>query len=156
MTVKIRTASMDEVPHGQGVRIKIQHHAYDMHNLAEDVAARITATLIGRPQGCVYFTPITTVSCQMPTAAFFRQVRREQARWCRQSSSTFPRKIRRRSSNWVSGGEWIGDKFARYLDRALCFTGILFIDGTFIQPHLWPEPTTGTGKVKRNGSERAR
>ena len=42
---------------------------------------------------------------------------------------------------WKSGGgEWLKNKYDRYLDRALCFTGILYIDGQLILPHNWPGP----------------
>ena len=134
------------------VTVKIQRHASDMHSLAEDVGQRIVTILKQHPTGCFFFNPAITISCLQPTEEFFRAIRKEQARWCRQAGNTFPRKIRRSSSKWVSGGEWISNKFARYLDRALCFMGILFHNGKFIPTHEWPKSgrspgTSGTPSI---------
>ncbi len=117
--------------------VTIQRHPIDMHVLTEDVGHRVVATLNRNPAGCFYFNPAVTVSCSIPTADFFCILRKEQAKWCRQASKTFPRNVRRTASKWVGGGEWINHKYARFLDRALCFTGILFIDGQLIPSHAW-------------------
>lgn len=121
-------------------KVKVARHVIDMHTLADDVGKRVVATLERDPTGCVYFNPAVTVSCPTFLPEFSRIVRNEQSRWCRQASKTFPRSVRRHSSRWVSDGEWMSNKFARYLDRALCFTGALFIDGNLIPAHSWPKP----------------
>ena len=133
-----RTTVMDADIGEAEVTVKIQRHTSDMHTLAEDVGQRAVTTLKQHPTGCFFFNPATTVSCPQPTEEFFRVIRKEQARWCRQAGNSFPRKLRRSSSHWVSGGEWISNKFARYLDRSCCFTGVLFIDGQLVLPHDWP------------------
>ncbi|WLD14655.1 hypothetical protein [Planctellipticum variicoloris] len=134
-----RTTVMDEVQIPLKPKIQVDHHSFDWNTLAESVADRIATTLQQDPTGCRYFNPAATVSCPSPWPEFFRLVRREQSRWCRRADNTIPRKVRRSPSRWISGGEWISNKYARYLDRALCFTGVLFIDGKLIQSHNWPK-----------------
>lgn len=147
----IKTKVMDADDNEAESKVTVHRHLIDMHTLADDVGKRVVATLEQNPMGCVYFNPVVTVSCPSPLPEFFRIVRNEQARWCRQASKTFPRKVRRRPSRWASGGEWISHKHARYLDRALCFTGILFIDGQVAPPHSWPKPAGATPTVSRFG-----
>ena len=133
-----RTTVLDEVPIDARTDVRIDRHHPDWNALAEDVVGRIEASLQQGATGCRYFNPAVTVACPLPSQEFFRIVCEERARWCRRAGNTIPQKNRRSTSNWISGGQWISDKFARYLDRALCFTGILFIDGKFIPPHSWP------------------
>lgn len=125
-----RTTVMDEVPIPLKPKVRVDHHPVDWNTLAESVAERIATTLQQDSTGCRYFNPAATVSCPSPCPEFFRLVRSVQSGWCRRASKTIPRSVRRSSSRWISGGEWISDKDARYLDRGLCFTGVLFIDGT--------------------------
>lgn len=120
--------------------ITVHHHATDMSTLAEDVGNHVIESLKQNPVGCIYFNPAVTVSCPSPLPEFFHVIRKERGRWCRQASKTFSQRVRRRNSNWVGGGEWITDKYRRYLDRALCFTGILFINGALVPSHAWPRP----------------
>jgi len=124
--------------------ITLQRHSPNMNNLAEEVAERITAYFGHDPTGCVYFNPAVTISCSRPSPEFFHRVRKEQARWCRQASRTFKNHVRRRVSSWSSPAVVDGDR-DRYHDRALCFTGILFINGKMIPNHNWPDfVTTGS------------
>ena len=146
-----RTTVMDTDNNETESKVQVHRHLIDMHTLADDVGKRVVATLEQNPTGCVYFNPAVTVSCPSPRPEFFRVVRNEQARWCRQAGKTFPRNVRRRSSRWVSGGEWISHKHSRYLDRSLCFIGVLFIDGKLIPPHSWPEPPGTTSTESRLG-----
>ena len=147
MTRTTRTTVMDVDLIEARATVKVERHLIDMHTLAEDVFQRVVTTLKHHPAGCLYFNPAVTVACPRPTTEFIRVVRNEQARWCRQASRTFPRKVRRSPSRWASGGEWISNKYARYLDRALCFTGILFIDGQFVPPPKWSKVRTGGSQV---------
>jgi hypothetical protein len=133
---KVIDADIDRDP-----RVKVRRHVYDFNDLAEGVGQRIITTVGRHPQGCHYFTPAVTVSCPMPTAAFFAKVRQEQARWCRIASHTFRKRQRRRVKSWI-GHEPRDSKLARYLDRAMCLTGILFIDGSVVPHHQWPRETT--------------
>ena len=132
-----RTTVMDADDGEAETKVTVHRHITDMHTLAEDVGQRIISTLQQNPTGCHYFNPAVTVTCSSPLPRFFQVVKKEQARWCRQASKTFPRTIRRSPSRWVGAGEWISDNYARYLDRALCFTGLLAISGQFIPPHQW-------------------
>lgn len=153
-----RTSVLDADIFESEVSVCVKRHKRNMENLAEEVGERVVATLQQHPTGSFYFNPIVTVSHPEPTEEFFRIVRREQSRWCRQAASTFPRRLRRRQSNWVSGGEWIKNKDDRYLDRALCFTGILYINGKMVRPHEWPESShsqrrsTGPKLMVRRGT----
>ena len=133
----IRTTVLDEVPIDATLEVQIDRHSVNWNTLAEDVAGRIKKALQQGTAGCWYFSPAVTVTCLQPTPEFFRLVRTEQARWCRQAGKTIPRTVRRSSSRWIGAGQWISNKYARYLDRALSFTGILFINGKLVLPHKW-------------------
>ena len=133
----VRTTVTDADEEGNSM-VNVRHYKADMNSLAEDVGERIATSITQNPTGCRYFNPVVTVSCPSPTPAFFRIVRKEQARWCRQASATFPRHARRLASTWIAGGEWISHKYARYLNRAACFTGILFVNGRIVPAHEWP------------------
>lgn len=137
MTQRSQTTVMDADRDDGSATITIQRHSPNMNDLAEEVGERITARLKQNPAGCIYFNPAVTISCPLPDGLFFQIVRKEQARWCRQASKTIPRKVRRNVSAWVSHRR-INNKYDRYLDRALSFTGILFIDGEIILSTLWP------------------
>lgn len=114
-------------------QVRVQRHAYDFNDLAEEVAQRLT-TINQAPAGCHYLNPAVTVSCSQPTPAFFALVRREQARWCRIASQTIRKRERRRVKSWACL-EPASNKFARYLNRAACLTGLLFIDGRLFPYH---------------------
>lgn len=147
----IKTKVMDADNNEVESKVQIHRHHFDMHTLAEDVGKRVVTKLEQNPTGCVYFNPVVTIYCPRLLPEFFRVVKNEQARWCRQASKTFPCRVRRRSSHWISGGEWISHKYARYLDRALCFTGILFIDSQVVPSHSWPNPAAATSTERRLG-----
>ena len=132
-----RTTVLDEVPIEAKPEIRIERHPVDWNTLAEDVAERITIVLKRNAIGCRYFNPAVTVTCLQPRPEFWRIVRKEQARWCRQSGKTIPRRNRRSPSHWTGSGQWISNKYARFLDRALSFTGVLFIDGRLLSTHEW-------------------
>ena len=144
----VKTTVMEAVLTKAETRVVIQRHPTDFQTLSEDVQNRVVATLTRNSTGCIFFNPAVTVSCPSPAPEFFRIVRKEQARWCRQARKTFPKHVCRSASNWVSGGEWITPKYARYLDRALCFMGILFIDGQLVLPHNWPKEVPAAPKIK--------
>ena len=144
-----KTTVMDADQSESIAKVRILRHQPDMHTLAEDVGNRIVAKLKQNPAGCHYFNPAVTVSCPRTSADFFRIVKREQSKWCRRTNSTFSRKATRRAATWVSGGEWITDKFGRYLDRAMCFTGIVFINGQLVPHHHW-NPKPGPGKCQNS------
>lgn len=119
-------------------KVVVRRHIYDFNDLAGGIDQQIIITIGQTPEGCHYFNPAATVSCHQPTPAFFAKVRQEQARWCRIASQTFKKRERRRVKTWVSH-EWIRHKYARYLDRAVCFTGVLFISGRLVPHHQWPQ-----------------
>ena len=132
-----RTAVLDELPIDASPEVRINRHSLDWNTLAEGVVDRIDAVLRQDAIGCRYFNPVVTVSCSNPTSEFFGIVLKEQASWCRRASETIRRNARRRVSNWVSDESPV-NKHARFLHRALCFTGILFIDGRICPNHCWP------------------
>ena len=144
-----RTAVLDEVLIDARPEVRIDRHPLDWNTLAEDVAGRIETALQQGATGCRYFNPAVTVTGLQPSQEFWRIVHKEQARWCRQAGKTIPRRNRRSSSFWTSGGQWISNKYARYIDRALSFTGILFIDGQLIPSHSWPKPLGITSTERR-------
>lgn len=132
VTSRITVMDADEEPDQQ---VRVQRHVYDFNDLAGGVSQRLT-TIIHAPAGCHYLNPAVTVSCSQPTPAFFAEVRREQARWCRIASQTFRKRERRRVKNWASS-EPVSNRYARYLDRAACLTGLLFIDGRHVPHNQW-------------------
>jgi hypothetical protein len=138
-----QTTSMDAVLNEQEPKIVIQRHRVDWQSLAKDVGVRAARSLQDNRSGCLYFNPAVTVSSPDPSPEFFRVVRKEQARWCRRSSSTFSKKARGSSRSWVTDEGEISNKYARYLDRALCFTGVLFNNGQLLAHHQWPRSSTG-------------
>lgn len=146
--VTSRTTVMD-VDAEPDPQVVVQRHSYDFNDLAGGVGQQIMTVIGNAPEGCHYFNPAITVSCSLPTTAFFGKIRQEQARWCRIASQTFRKRDRRSAKKWVSH-EIIGDKHLRYLDRAMCFTGALFINGSLVPHHKWPQPprNDGQGPVK--------
>lgn len=118
--------------------IKIHRYTPNIKYLAEKVGQRIAARLEQNPAGCIYFNPAVTISCPQPSPEFFQLVKKEQARWCGQASSTFEKSVRRKVSTWISPAV-VNGNIDKYLDRALCFTGILFINGKMIAHHNWPK-----------------
>src|SRR5688572_17533312 len=104
--------------------VQVTHYRPDFESLADDVENRLVKEFSGSFAGCLYLNPIVTIRCAIPSLAFFKTVRRFQAQWCRRAGQTFPRNVRRKVKAWVSGGEWLKNKPERFLDRALCFTGI--------------------------------
>jgi hypothetical protein len=117
-------------------QVRVRRHAYDFNDLADGVATRLI-TVNQAPAGCHYLNPAVTVSCSQPNPAFFALVRREQARWCRIASQTIRKRERRRVKSWVCL-EPASNKYASYLNRAACLTGLLFIDGQMVPHHRWP------------------
>lgn len=117
--------------------VRVQLHQPDYENLAEQVAARIADVLENklRPR-CLFANPIATVTCKEPTTEFFQVVRKRQAEWCKRASTTFSRRTRRSVKNWVVP-EGSSSKYERFLQRSLCFTGLLFIDGCILPSHEW-------------------
>ena len=97
-------------------------------------------SIVMNPIGCHYFNPAVTLTCLQPSPEFLQIIRKEQARWCRQAGKTISRSNRRSPSRWIGGGQSIRNKYARFLDRAVSFTGVLFIDGKVIPPDSWPKP----------------
>ena len=137
MTQNSRTTVMDADPDDDPSSIKIQRHSPDFNNLADEVAERIAAHLGQNPSGCVYFNPAVTISCSQPRPKFFQRIKKEQASWCGRASSTFENSVHRKVSSWISPAVVNGER-DQYYDRALCFTGILFINGKMIPHHNWP------------------
>lgn len=135
-----RTTAMESDSDEPTPRVTSRRHWYDFNDLAEGVGQRILTVVRHTPEGCHYFTPAATVSCPSPTPAFFAKVRQEQAHWCRIASQTFRKRARRRVRSWTSN-QHFGNKHHRYLDRAICLTGILFIDGRIVPHHRWPKAT---------------
>jgi len=119
--------------------VVVTRHAYDMDNLAKETAKRVDRELQTCLKGALYFNPVATVRCAEPSEEFLSRVRKEQARWCRQASGTFPRGMRRKSRNWISGDHCERGRETRYFHRALCWTGVLFLNGRQIFPHDWPK-----------------
>jgi len=134
-----RTTSLDD---DYLVRPKVQvtHYRPDFHTLSQDVGGRAVGELSRVRSGCIYLNPIVTIRCSCPHEAFFEKVWRFQAQWCRRAKTAFSERGRRNVAEWVGGGEVLTTKYGKFLDRSLCFTGILFIDGKVVAPHDWPCP----------------
>ena len=137
MTKKSRTSVQDVDRVDDRSSINIDRHTPDMDHLTEEVGERIAARLEQNPAGCIYFNPAVTISDPQPRPAFFRLVKKEQARWCKTASESIKNKVRRKVSTWISPAVVNGD-LDKYHDRALSYTGILFINGKMIPHHNWP------------------
>ena len=118
-------------------KVTVRRHPVDWSKVPEATVERINALLADLSDQCVYANPAFTVSSPEPTAAFFREIRKRQAEWCRRASRTFPSSVRRRVSLWVSDAGPFRSKGERYFHRALCYTGVLFVNGNFIYPSEW-------------------
>lgn len=132
-----RTTVLDEVPIDARPEVQIDLHPVDWNSLAEDVMARIEMVLKQDATGYRYFNPAVTVTCLRSSPEFWRIIGKEQGRWCQRAGKTMPRSNRRSPARWTGSGQWISNKYARYLHRALSFTGVLFIDGELVLPHEW-------------------
>lgn len=131
-------------------RVRVCRHEVDWKDLDLLTAQRAEEILsLDNPPRCVYLNPWFTVICSEPTADFLHEIRKRQAEWCRQASNTFRPKVRRKVSNWIgAGGQVFNSKSARYFDRCLCFTGILFIDGKIVYPGKWDLLVRSNSKQK--------
>lgn len=139
MTQNPRTSVMDaEWDDDRSSKITIHRHSPNMNQLAEQVVERIIAHMEQNATGCLYFNPAVTISCLQPSPEFIQLIKKEQSRWCRQASETFKNHSRRKVSTWSSPAVVNGER-DQYHDRALCFTGILFINGKMIAHHNWPK-----------------
>jgi hypothetical protein len=135
--MSLTTSLDDDQPLGR--EVLVTHYRPDFETLAEEVGNRAVKELSRNAAGCLYLNPLVTIRCRIPDQAFFKAVRRFQAQWCRRTKHTFPRRARRKVADWVGGGEVQSTRYGRFLDRSLCFTGVLFIDGRIIAPHDWPD-----------------
>jgi len=126
--------------------VSVQRHQPDLEDPGAEVWKRIES-FAGQAPPCLYVNPIGTISCDEPIPEFFRAAREFQAKWCKRYQALFGRRVLRSVSNWVT---WKGYQShdTRYWDRAACFTGILFINDTFIPPHQWPDRKQ-TGQNRR-------
>lgn len=115
--------------------VTVRRHAPDIENLLEQMAARVESLIVEQPR-YAYLNPIATVISTAPTAKFFRIVYKQQAEWCKRSRTTFGRRPMRSAKNWASP-DGKTTKFERFLERAMCFTGILFQNGNIVPPHEW-------------------
>ena len=139
-----KTISVDAAnssPEGPGPVVR--RHDPDIENLLDQVTSRVTDILKNEQPRYAFMNPIATVICSEPTKQFFRTVRKRQSEWCQRSRTTFGRRSTRRTKNWVMP-EGSSSKHVRFLQRSLCFTGILFVDGIIVPPHEWPRIESAT------------
>ena len=120
-------------------RVVVRRHRVDWDDPSFETAQRAAAILSSdNSPRCVYVNPLITVTCAMPTADFLHEIRKRQAEWCRNASRTLRSRTRRKASDWMGAGvKSFNSKWSRYLDRCLCFTGILFVNGQIIHPDKW-------------------
>ena len=133
-----RVAYLDaELSEQNRPKVIVRRHPVNLDMVCEHTSERVTTILADEPHQSVYLNPAFTVSSPEPTPAFFREVRKRQAEWCRRASRTFPSSVRRRVSLWVSDAGPFRSKGERYFHRALCYTGVLLVNGNFIYPCNW-------------------
>jgi hypothetical protein len=117
--------------------VMVERHQPNLEDPGPEVEDRIM--LLPQPfPNCLYLNPIVTVTCDEATPEFFRTVRKQQGLWCCRCKTTYPRKARRSVKDWVNSSG-APRREERYLDRALCFIGLLFLNGSLIPPHKWPD-----------------
>lgn len=118
-------------------KVTVRRYPVDWNLEPGATLKRANTILADEPHQSVYLNPAFTVACPEPTPEFFQEVRKRQAEWCRRAGHWLPARVRRRVSNWVGDGEPLRTKAERYFHRALCYTGVLFVDGNFIYPSKW-------------------
>ena len=118
-------------------KVIVRRYPVDWNKVPEATRARVNTILIDEPHQSVYLNPAITVACPEPTPEFFVEARKRQAEWCRRFSRTLSRWGRRRVSRWVRDDGPFRTKADQYLHRALCYTGVLFVNGNFIYPSNW-------------------
>jgi hypothetical protein len=128
--------AVDSPPPAPAPITVVRRHHPDIENLLDQVISRVTDILSTEQPRYAFMNPIATVICTEPTKQFFRAVRKRQSEWCQRSGTTFGRRTTRKAKNWVMP-EGSSSKHDRFLQRSLCFTGILFVDGIIVPPHEW-------------------
>ena len=118
-------------------KVTVRRHPVDWSRVSEATLERANIVLAEQSNQSVYLNPACTVSCPEPTLEFFIAVRQRQAEWCRRAGQTLPSSVRRRVSLWVSDAGPFRSKGERYFHRALCYTGVLLVNGNFIYPSEW-------------------
>ena len=132
---------------GDGVRVR--RYRPDMGDPSSRVLRRGSRLLSVFRPAALYLNPQATVVADRADAAFYRAVRRQQARWCRRYGGTLGRASRRKVRDWRSPSlSADASKYDRYLDRAVVWTGVLFVHGRQSPPHEWPAPE---GRRRRRG-----
>ena len=129
-------------------RIVVRRHRIDWNDLISPTLERAETALSETPEGCIYLNPGVTVTCSELTADFFLEVRKRQAEWCRRAGRTIPRRVRRRVARWVDDSGLALSKTQRYLRRAMCFTGVLFVNGRLMHPDHWMRLEAEVGGMK--------
>jgi hypothetical protein len=127
----------DESPRG----VRVRHYKPDLQSPGDAVRARIIK-LPAIHRGCIYFNPVAEVISDHPSQAFFQEVQLRQRQWFKASRTIFGRHVRRRVKDWASDYGPLTKK-EKFIDRAVCYTGILLIDGEIIQPHRWKQFEAG-------------
>ncbi len=121
--------------------VKIETHIPDFNALASEVESRGKAKIASGEYRCIFLNPIASVLADEPTPAFFRAVRQHQRRWFKQAGHVFPRSIRRSVRDYIADDGRMS-KRDRFLHRARCWTGVLYVNGKLIQPQRWDEIET--------------
>lgn len=129
----ITTLEAVELPPAK-TRVRVRRYYADYDDLDLQVRHRLATRPVPWPS-YLYANPIFLVTCDAPTKKFFSVVRKRQAQWARQSRSTFGFG-RRKLKLWASANGVL-PKRERFFERARCFTGVLYINGKFVAPHLW-------------------
>lgn len=125
------------------INLKVYRHIPDFEKLDKQVAVRLCLILRMESPPYLYVNPICSIICDRPAPEFFELARQFQGQWCRRSQQTITRRRTRRAREWVSLSPWSNEpkrkqKYYRYLERSLVFTGVLFIDGRHIPAGQWP------------------
>lgn len=123
-----------------GPTVTVVTHSVDWNDPGQETGTRVLEIGGRKLMGCFYLCPRFTVSCAKPTPAFFRKARRCQAAWCRTMSQVLGSSSRRRAA-----------KRASPIERQLAFTGILIVNGNYIDPREWS--TFGRRCVRKSRKE---
>jgi hypothetical protein len=117
--------------------VSVQRHQPNLEDPAAAVWSQIES-FAGIPPTCLFLNPIATVTCDAETPGFLREARHFQADWCKRYKELFGRRVVKSVKNWASWKD-LPNRDARYWDRAASFTGLLFINDTFVPPHQWTD-----------------
>jgi hypothetical protein len=133
--VEIKTHCLDDSSWAWGTLMNIVPHLLeaDSHPGRDEAMEVVFKFIMEDAEGCgllnVFGSPVCSVTARNPSTAFFREARRAQTNWFRQSRN-------------IIGGSGPVKRAVKQMSpivRQLSHTGVLVVDGKHILPNMWPD-----------------